>query len=240
LDLHKVFHLLQSPKHGLFITGTGTDVGKTYVACQIAAGLLRQGRSVGVYKPIASGCRKVGDQIVADDAVKLWEAAGQPLTLDDVCPQRFLRPIAPHLAAQADGREADFDLMLRGLEKWRDFDIVIVEGAGGLMSPVSLDSYSADLAYEFGFPTIVVAANRLGVINESLQTLIVGLTFREGLTIGGIVLNDVGPSDDSDASRTTNLAELRLRCVPPVIAHVAHGGGQQELEFVDWLGLAGG
>ena len=94
----------------------------------------------------------------------------------------FAAPLAPHLAARAEGRRVDPQLLRTGLEFWREScDIVLVEGAGGLMSPVSDDDYNADLADEFGYPLIIVAANVLGTINATLQTLIVADTFRDGL-----------------------------------------------------------
>src|SRR5829696_9945895 len=81
---------------GLFVVGTDTAVGKTFVASRIAAALKRAGRKVGVYKPAASGCRRIGRLLVSDDALALWEAAGRPGPLRAVCPQRFAEPLAPH------------------------------------------------------------------------------------------------------------------------------------------------
>src|SRR5262245_56691433 len=109
---------------GLFVVGTDTGVGKTYVAARIAAVLHQSGKKVGVYKPAASGCRHVGDELVSDDAVALWEAAGRPGTLDTVCPQRFTAPLAPHLAAKAEHRALNSTLLRLGLEFWqRNSDI---------------------------------------------------------------------------------------------------------------------
>src|SRR4029453_1109681 len=82
---------------GLFIVGTDTGVGKTRVAALIVAALAREGLRVGVYKPAASGCRRVGRALVSDDALALWKAAGEPGQLRAVCPQRFAAPLAPHL-----------------------------------------------------------------------------------------------------------------------------------------------
>ncbi|MFH1264802.1 MAG: dethiobiotin synthase, partial [Planctomycetota bacterium] len=96
---------------GLFITGTDTEVGKTYVAALIARALRKAGHRVGVYKPAASGCRLVDDALVADDAVTLWEAAGRPGELDRVCPQRFQAALAPHLAAREEGKRLDANLL---------------------------------------------------------------------------------------------------------------------------------
>ena len=104
---------------GLFITGTDTEVGKTHVAALIARDLVAAGHRVGVYKPVASGCRLEAEQLVADDAVALWEAAGRPGELQRVCPQRFLAPLAPHLAAKEEGKTLDLQLMVNGLDYWR-------------------------------------------------------------------------------------------------------------------------
>jgi dethiobiotin synthetase len=242
---------------GLFITGTDTGVGKTYVAALISMSLARAGYRVGVYKPVASGCWRegpgTGDQgpekaegrrqkeegnLVSDDAVALWEGAGRPGELSAVCPQLFQAPLAPHLAARAEGKRVDAKLLRDGIAYWRErSDIVIVEGAGGLMSPISDDDYVADLAFEFGYPLVVVTVNKIGVINQTLQTLIVAETFREGIPIAGIVLNDVS-ADVNDPSRESNYDELCRHCVPPVIATVSFQAQNFNVQS-DWFPLAG-
>lgn len=222
---------------GLFVTGTDTGVGKTYVAALIARALAARGRRVGVYKPAASGCHREGDTWASDDARQLWEAAGQFGTLDEVCPQRFAAPLAPHLAARSEGREVDADLLRRGLEPWLErSDIVLVEGAGGLMSPLTDDEYVADLAADFGFPLIVVSANVLGTINQTLQTLIAAAAFADGLHVAGIVLNNNAARPD-DASLGSNRAELAARCVPPLLAELPFQAASFEPP-VDWWSLA--
>jgi dethiobiotin synthetase len=217
---------------GLFITGTGTGVGKTYVAALIARALHEGGARVGVYKPVASGCELRGGKLVSPDAVALWKAAGQPGMLEQVCPQMFAAPLAPHLSARAEGRQVDAGELRRGIDYWRETsDFVIVEGAGGLMSPVSDDVYNAVLADEFGFPLIVVASNELGTINATLQTLITAATYRDGLNVAGVVLNSPRPVGN-DLSVDSNADELVRRCVPPLLAVVEHGGGFDRT--VDW------
>jgi dethiobiotin synthetase len=167
---------------GFFVTGTGTGVGKTYVAALIARALRDSGLRVGVYKPVASGCELRGGQLISPDAVALWQAAGQPGMLEQVCPQVFAAPIAPHLSARAEGLRVDAARLRSGLEFWRAAsDFVIVEGAGGLMSPISDDDYNADLAMEFGYPLVVVAVNELGTVNATLQTLITASTAGGGV-----------------------------------------------------------
>jgi dethiobiotin synthetase len=217
---------------GLFITGTGTGVGKTYVAALIARTLREAGRRVGVYKPVASGCEVRDGRLVSPDAVALWEAAGQPGTLEQVCPQKFAAPIAPHLAARAEGRRVDTQLLRAGIAFWRESsDIVLVEGAGGLMSPVSDEDYNADLAAEFGYPLIVVAANELGTINATLQTLITAKAYGGGLDVAGVVLNSTKERNE-DPSVKSNADELARRGAARLLCVVAHGGGFDR--EVDW------
>jgi dethiobiotin synthetase len=221
------------PQRGLFITGTDTDCGKTFVACGIVRALRQSGLRVGVYKPVASGCDL--NRPEGQDAWQLWGAAGRPGRLADVCPQSFTTPLAPHLAARAEGREVDETRLIDGIAAWSAWDLVVVEGVGGLMSPVSDNLYVADLAAQFHLPLIVVAANRLGVINQTLQTLITATTYGDGLTIAGVVLNTV-TADESATRPLESVAELAARCVPPLLAHVGWNDARA-LERVDWLGL---
>ncbi|MHC4177329.1 MAG: dethiobiotin synthase [Planctomycetota bacterium] len=224
---------------GLFITGTDTEVGKTYVAALIARTLVATGHRVGVYKPAASGCRREGEAIVSDDALTLWQSAGRPGEPDRVCPQRFLAPLAPHLAARAEGKQLDDELLRSGLEYWQArSQIVLVEGVGGLMSPLGEEDYVADLAEEFGFPLVVVSRNALGTINQTLQTLTTAAVFRDGLAVAGVVLNNPSPRCD-DASLSTNWQELAARCVPPLLAEVPWQADRLDTQL-DWLELARG
>jgi dethiobiotin synthetase len=222
---------------GLFVTGNDTGVGKTHVAAMIARAARAQGLQVGVYKPVASGCRSESNSLISDDANELWFAAGSPGELDRVCPQRFAAALSPHLAAQAEGKELDPGLLRSGLDYWRErSDFLIVEGAGGLMSPLGEDEYVADIAHDFGFPLVVVARNQIGVINQTLQTMIVAMTFRDGLNIAGIVLNRAA-QPDGDPSLSDNRRQLEMRSVPPVLADVKFG--QQDFETsVDWASVA--
>ncbi|MFZ5830125.1 MAG: dethiobiotin synthase [Planctomycetota bacterium] len=223
---------------GLFFTGTDTGVGKTYVAALVARQLGAEGRGVGVYKPVASGCNLRAGALVSDDAEALWEAAGKPADLEDVCPQRFAAPLAPHLAAHAEGKRVDPELLREGLQFWTQrSEIVLVEGVGGLMSPMSDDDYVADLAEEFGLPLVVVSRNVLGTINQTLQTLITAACY--GLPVAGIVLNQPLRPPTDDVSLTSNRAELATRAVPPLLAEVPFAATQFDRE-VDWFKLAAG
>lgn len=224
------------PLRGLFIAGTDTDVGKTYVGCLVARRLVEQGVRVGVYKPAASGCRLEAGQLVSDDACALWQAAGSPGELDRVCPQRFAAPLAPPAAARAAGRAVDARLLRSGLGYWIErSDLVIVEGAGGLLSPIGEADLVADLAADFRLPLLIVVRNAIGAINQALQTLHVAATYRRKLPAAGVVLNR--PSPAADASAAGNASELARWTRVPVLADVPYGATEIDAG-IDWLALA--
>jgi dethiobiotin synthetase len=223
---------------GLFIAGTGTEVGKTYVAALIARALTAAGHRVGVYKPVASGCRREGETLVAEDAELLWQAAGKPGDFQRVCPQCFELPVAPPQAAKAEGRHVDRELLRTGMDYWRErSEIVLVEGAGGLMSPLSDVDYNIDLAADLGLPLVIVAANELGAINATLQTLITAGAAAPKLPIAGVVLNQTRA--ETDESFATNGSELSARCGVPLLGCVEFQAERLPVE-VDWYTLAGG
>lgn len=223
---------------GLFITGTDTHVGKTRVAACLARQLHAAGHRVGVYKPAASGCRLVGEDVVSDDALELWEAAGRPGSLDAVCPQRFLAPLAPPLAALAESRRLDRQQLRDGFAYWEQHsDCVVVEGAGGLLAPLTDQEFVADLALDLGLPLVIVAANRLGTINHTLQTVFVARHYRAGLPVAGMVLNDVVPLDPThDPSQLHNAQEIARLAEVPLLATLAHNARDFQ-PAVDWLSL---
>ncbi|MBN8626180.1 MAG: dethiobiotin synthase [Planctomycetes bacterium] len=236
--------------HGLFVTGTDTGIGKTHVAAMIARALVAQGKRVGVYKPAASGCTRDADgNLTSDDAVQLWEAAGRPGDLEHVCPQRFAAPLAPHLAARAEGRELDFDQLRWGLDYWRPrSDVVVVEGAGGLFSPLSDDRLNMDLALALGFPLVIVAPNRLGVLHAVLATVNAAAYYnlkhvRHELKIAAVVLNQPTADDGpADPSRQSNAAVLRQALRPFKVGQFVElpYGAESFPAPIDWIAPARG
>ena len=219
---------------GLFITGTGTEVGKTHVGAMIARALVARGVRVGVYKPVASGCPidPHGERI-AEDGRLLWEAAGRPGELSAVCPQRFLAPLAPHRAAAEEGRQVDGRLLRHGLDTWRQSsDLVLVEGAGGLLSPLGDKDDNARLAADLGLPLVIVAANALGAINATRLAVLAARTLLPRLPLAAVVLSQVELSAE-DASCATNQAEIAHWCDVPILASVRYGATQFDPP-VDW------
>ena len=205
----------------IFVAGTDTEVGKTYVASLLASSLYGQGRRVGVYKPVASGCRSERGQLIADDAVSLWQAAGRPKTLDDVCPQRFVAPLAPPAAAEAEGKTLDAQQMLTGLKQWQSqFDVTIVEGAGGLLSPLAEGLLNVEFYQELSNACLlIVSANRLGTIHQTMATC--ESAMGRGVAPIGIVL--CNPKHEADVSCRTNRQQLGRYCRTPVLTEIAFG-----------------
>ncbi len=132
----------------------------------------------------------------------------------------------------------DSKLLRRGLNYWKDrCDVVLVEGAGGLLSPMGDRECVADLAHDFSFPLVVVSRNVLGTINATLQTLFTARHYRGGLSVAGVVLNHPSLPPASDVSVTSNRAEMAARCAEPLLAAVEYGAKKFDCE-VDWPNLA--
>jgi len=218
----------------LFFTGTDTDVGKTYVAALAASELLHLGLNVAVYKPVASGCTPAADgsnQRTSGDAMRLWEASGCRGNLNNVCPQRFLAPLAPQAAAMAEGRSVDETLLIDGLDAVIDqADIAVIEGAGGLLSPLSQALLNSDVAAKLDAELIIVAANRLGVIHQVLATVLAAKALR--LPVLGIVLNCI--TKDADASVLSNASTITSFTKIPILAEVKFGDLRTG---IDWSAL---
>ena len=155
---------------GVFITGTDTGVGKTFVACRLIRALESGRLETAVFKPVETGCRTHGGEMTPHDAVQLAHASKHRPATGDVCRYRFTDAVSPARAAQLAGvdlRVSDLAAACRsGLRRF-----AVVEGAGGLLSPIAGDGVNADLAAALGLAVVVVAADRLGCINHVLLTL---------------------------------------------------------------------
>lgn len=230
--------MTRKPPCGLFIAGTNTGVGKTHVAAALARTFRSRGERVGVYKPVLSGSRPAGQDPTPDcrdDDVVLWEAAGCPGPLADVAPQRFAAPLAPPQAAAAEGRTVDPQLLRSGFAACAAHaEIVLVEGAGGLFSPVSDQDLNADLVCDLGLPVLLVGADQLGTVHATLATWLAARHYQPGIHLLGIVLNETDVRDDG--SRAWNALELGRRCAPLPVWRVRHGAVELP-ELADVIGV---
>jgi len=216
-------------KNGIFITGTDTGVGKTFIGAGIATALRKLGVDVGVMKPAETGCRSNRGKLVPNDALSLMRAANVDDDLDLVNRYRFKAPIAPAVAAAQEGKTIEMRRLMadfRALQRKHPF--MIVEGAGGILVPLTAERTFLDLAALFGLPVLIVARPGLGTINHTLLTVMA--IDQRRLPIAGIVINYACDQRSGEAERTSP-AVIEDRSGVPVIGIVRHGQN-------DFTGLA--
>ena len=154
---------MSAPRH-LFITGTDTGVGKTYVTARLVRGLRARGVDAVGFKPICCGGR--------DDAELLHEASGSALTLNEINPVWLRAPVAPYAASLIENRAVDLDLIRETYARLCErHETVLVEGVGGWLVPVRQDLTMADLAAEWRLPVVLVVGNRVGSLNQTALTI---------------------------------------------------------------------
>lgn len=200
----------------LFLTGTDTDVGKTYVGELLVRALRKRGVDCVGMKPICCGDR--------GDAERLHAAADARISLNDVNPVWLRTPAAPFTASMIENRVVDLALIRETFNRLRAaHESIIVEGAGGWLVPITADYFVSDLAADFGLPVAVVVSNRLGAINHTLLT--VEAIAARGLTCAGIFLNHVA-EPGSEIATTTNRGVLESILKVPILCEIAHGQGK--------------
>jgi len=213
---------------GLFITATGTGAGKTFVSRGLAAALTAQGRRVAALKPLETGVISSEDPSSqpATDAALLARACAQPELSAAPGFYRAAVPAAPYAVSLATGSPApDLDRLAQAVRlAAAGSDLVLVEGAGGLLVPLDREHTIADLIASLGLPVLLVAPNTLGVLSHALTAA--ESAARRSLPIAALVLTDLAPaSDTSDPSRPYNAAILAERLPFPILRfpHCADG-----------------
>ena len=198
---------------GVFITGTNTHVGKTFIGVLLARHLTQNNITVIPRKPIESGCKIIGDELVPADALALKEAAQYKGDLAEVCPFRFEPPISPVRAAHLANKVLTTDQLVNICMQGSENGFLLVEGAGGFYSPLSEDGLNADLATALQLPVLLVARDELGVLNQVL--LNVEAMKMRGLKLAGVVLNTL---DNDKHAHMDNAADLRHMLDCPVFS----------------------
>ena len=178
---------------GYFITGTDTDVGKTYVACQLMAALCEGPLSVAGFKPVASGAKSHDGVLKNDDALLLIEQASKSEDYQIINPYCFAPAIAPHIAAEQAGCEIDFYKIEQNYTYLAEKnDVVIVEGAGGWCVPLTDDLSFYEIPIRLNLPVVLVVGLKLGCINHALLTE--AAILQSGCKIIGWVANEIDPA----------------------------------------------
>lgn len=203
------------------ITATDTGAGKTRVACLLGGRLAAEGVAVRPLKPVESGCAPGPDgKPFPADAAALRDAIAPGLPLHAVCPFPLRAPLSPHLAARLEGTPIDPERIRKAvLEAGAGWEIVLVEGAGGICVEIREGYAFADLARDLSLPVLVVAENRLGVLNHLRLT--VRYLQSEKLTLAGVVLND--RTGGISPARETNEAEVRRIAAGRYLGRVPFG-----------------
>lgn len=212
---------------GLFITGTDTGVGKTWMSSAIAKCMTDAGYRVGVLKPVATGI--INADYSGSDMAQLLENAGWPTDHSMIRlanPIEFEAAAAPTVAARAEGRRLEWTEILKAvrnsIEQWQshNIDFLLVEGVGGVLCPLAEDGKTvASLMVALDFPTLVVARKGLGTLNHTISTV---NQIRNGPTrLAGILLNEVPGDDPAGIPESTAAVELSAQICSTAVLHVA-------------------
>jgi dethiobiotin synthetase len=179
---------------GVFVSGTDTGVGKTFASCEIARRLSASGLDVGVMKPMETGVGEAGPL----DAISLRDAADCDDPIDEICPIQLPLPAAPNVAAAQVGSAVELDRVYSHFARLAArHDVMVVEGAGGLLVPTTDQATMADLAAALELPVVFVARASLGTINHTRLTL--AEAERRGLEVAGVVVShSAGPISHAD------------------------------------------
>lgn len=201
---------------GFFITGTDTDVGKTWFTAGLLQAFNEQGSRTIAMKPVASGCDTIDGQLRNADADCLMQHMSEQADYSEVNPYSFAAAIAPHIAASQVGQHIDLEKIRQMAETLaRRADMILVEGVGGWLVPLNDTQSIADLAGTLQLPVIMVVAIKLGCLNHALLTA-------QAITVSGLPLVGwvANMCDDADANTEAIIAALQQRLDSPLLARL--------------------
>ena len=199
---------------GYFITGSDTDVGKTYIACELIRQLCNLDTRLETRKPVESGCLiDESGELIAADALKLQAANNKLETIQRIVPYRFKAALAPPRAAALEGCDLQIADLVNACSLDDSDHSLIVEGAGGFYSPLAQNGLNADLASLLQLAVIIVINDRVGAINQALMTI--QAVESRHLVIAAIIMNQVGENTENDMN---NCQDLRTLCSYPIFS----------------------
>jgi dethiobiotin synthetase len=202
---------------GVFVTGTGTGVGKSVLAAAICAGLAARGERVAALKPAVTGLDEQPGEWPPDHEL-LAAAASAGQSPEEVAPNRFGPAVSPHYAAELSGASIDADALLRASrDAGEGSDALVVEGVGGLMVPMTRDCLVRDLAADLALPVLIATRTGLGTINHTLLTLEAARSY--GMRVVGVVMtpwpDDPKPIERANRATVERLGSARVTGLPP-------------------------
>ena len=202
---------------GVFVTGTGTEVGKTVVAAVIARTLRAAGERVAVFKPAVTGIDEAQAQGTRPDHELLRLAAGSEQSDDEIAPYRYRPAVSPHLAAELASGAIDPAVLREAAGRAESgADVLVYEGVGGFLVPLTLGYLVRDLARDLGLPVVIAAAPGLGTINHTLLT--VEAVRAVGLRVEAVVLTPwpaaPGPVERSNREAVERLGGVAVEVLP--------------------------
>lgn len=199
----------------IFVAGTGTDLGKTHIACALLRAVRARSLSADAFKPVVSGFDPTEPE--TSDPARLATALGRPDAWAEISPRRYRAPLAPNLAARLEGDTLHMADLVADCKAWladRDVALALIEGAGGVMSPMTDDATNLDLMTALGLPVLLVAGSYLGTASHLLTALEV-LRSR-GLTVAAIVVSE--SLDAPDLDQTVAMLRAFERTTPIIVA----------------------
>lgn len=214
---------------GLFVTGTDTGVGKTWVSVALLRALRRAGHTAVGMKPVATGCSLHQSVLANEDALSLQANSALALDYAQVNPYAFAPPVAPHIAARLAGARIDLDAIAACCDQLLEIaDTVVVEGVGGWLVPLNEADDVAALARRLALPVVLVVGLRLGCINHALLT--VRAIQAQGSLLAGWVANSIDPDLPYSAE---NVDSLMSRIGAPCLGILPYAGAAVEAEWLD-------
>ncbi len=207
----------------IFITATGTDIGKTYISALIVKKMREKGLNCGYFKPVLSGVKELAGHLVDSDANYVVQMADIPAIADECVSYWWKEAVSPHLAAKRMNQKIDISKIKYDFAQIsKKYDYLLVEGAGGITCPLIIEKDEKyllkDLIWELGLSTIIVADAGLGTINSTLLT--VEYAKANGIEVEGIILNNY---DSNNFMHWDNLEQVETLCGVNVVATVSRG-----------------
>lgn len=222
---------------GLFITGTGTDLGKTYIAGLIVKKLADAKQSAAYYKAAMSGNdRRADGRLIPGDALFVQKTAGISQPLEEMCPYVYEHAYSPHLASRIEGHPVQMDVVKAGYYKvCSAYDFVTMEGSGGILCPICFDEAKIqleDVIKELHLPSILIADAGLGTINSVVLT--VEYMKAKNLPVKGIIYNHY---HGNDVMEDDNIFMCEYMTGLPTLAKVKDGDTELAMDVEDLMAL---